>query len=822
MGEVYRADDLKLGQAVALKFLPESAERDRSRLDRFLGEVRIARAISHPNVCRVYDVGEVDGHHFLSMEYVDGEDLRSLLRRIGRLPRDKAVQIARQLTGGLAAAHEQGVLHRDLKPSNVMIDGRGRARITDFGLSVLASESAGSDPYAGTPAYMSPEQLAGQGASVRSDIYSLGLVLYELFAGRPAFKAANAAELRRLRNESTPATPSSFVEDADPAMERVILRCLAKDPRERPASAVMVAAALPGGDPLAAAIAAGETPSPELIAEAGVVGGLTPGAALASMAALVLGLCLVVFLSGKTQLSRVVPLPKPPEVLAERAREVILKLGYSEASRDEDYRFGADAEYLDYLEKNLQGAAVWSRLRAGSPCAIRFWYRQSPRYLTPLSFTLVTYDDPPPIGPGMIRLLLQPDGRLWSFEAVPPEIEKSEHLPQQPEWTPLFEEAGLDRGAFETIEPVRSPPMYADSRAAWEGIPSWASGSKIRVEAAAVHGRPVWFRITGPWDRQAGEDPSSRSLSSRISQILSNAAILGVLIGSVLLARRNLRLGRGDRRGASTLAVFVLATSSVWWVLRSHYTPDPREIGLFLTDLSVVGFITFIVWVFYLAIEPYVRRMWPQTLVSWVRLLEGRLLDPLVGRDIVIGLLAGLAWTLAGQAWPIASRWFDLPAPQMDLGPFWQEFENLSGLRFSIGNLLIHAAAGPLFVFGFIVSLLLLRVTLRREGPALAGFVLFWTLLSSLAADHPLFFLPFVAIQFGLFIFIFLRFGIIAIMLASFIQDLMTLHPMTLDLSRWYAASSILVLVVVTALAAHGVRAALGGRPLIRDTDLQV
>ncbi|MGH9315508.1 MAG: serine/threonine-protein kinase, partial [Thermoanaerobaculia bacterium] len=130
MGEVYRADDLKLGQPVALKFLPRKLSGERTWIERFYAEVRHARQISHPNVCRVYDVGEIEGRHFLSMEYVDGEDLASLLRRIGRLPGDKAVEIARQLCAGLAAAHELGVFHRDLKPYNVMLDGRGRARIT--------------------------------------------------------------------------------------------------------------------------------------------------------------------------------------------------------------------------------------------------------------------------------------------------------------------------------------------------------------------------------------------------------------------------------------------------------------------------------------------------------------------------------------------------------------------------------------------------------------------------------------------------------------------------------------------------------------------
>src|SRR5437870_7617184 len=171
MGEVYRADDLTLGQPVALKFLPEEATRDESLLERFRNEVRIARRVSHPNVCRVYDVGEVDGQTFFTMEYVDGEDLASLLRRIGRLPPDKALDIARQLCAGLAAAHTKDVLHRDLKPENVMLDGRGKIRITDFGLAMLAETLRGDDVRSGTPAYMSPEQLAGREATVRSDYY---------------------------------------------------------------------------------------------------------------------------------------------------------------------------------------------------------------------------------------------------------------------------------------------------------------------------------------------------------------------------------------------------------------------------------------------------------------------------------------------------------------------------------------------------------------------------------------------------------------------------------------------------------------------------
>jgi serine/threonine protein kinase len=268
MGVVYRADDLKLGQPVALKFLPPEFAEDPVRRERFFSEVRIARQVSHPNVCRVYDVGEIDGQHYLSMEYVDGEDLASLLRRIGRLPNDKALEIARQLCAGLAAAHERGVMHRDLKPSNIMLDGRGRARITDFGLAAAAGDSVAGE-VAGTPAYMAPEQLAGQPASVRSDLYALGLVLYELWTGRRAFSGASLEELRKKRETGPPPEMKETARDVDPAVDRVVVQCLEPDPAKRPGSAMQVAAALPGGDPLAAALAAGETPSPETVAEAG-------------------------------------------------------------------------------------------------------------------------------------------------------------------------------------------------------------------------------------------------------------------------------------------------------------------------------------------------------------------------------------------------------------------------------------------------------------------------------------------------------------------------------------------------------------------------
>src|SRR5207248_3230914 len=168
------------------------------------------------------------------MEYVDGQDLAGLLKQVGRLPEEKGIEIARQLCLGLAAAHDQGVLHRDLKPANVLVDGRGQIRVTDFGLAGLVENANEADLRAGTPAYMAPEQLAGKEVSVRSDLFALGLLLYELFTGKKAFPAKTPAELRRRYEEETPSKPSSHVSGLHAAVERVILRCLEKEPKDRP------------------------------------------------------------------------------------------------------------------------------------------------------------------------------------------------------------------------------------------------------------------------------------------------------------------------------------------------------------------------------------------------------------------------------------------------------------------------------------------------------------------------------------------------------------------------------------------------------------
>src|SRR5579859_2365870 len=377
MSEVYRAEDLKLTQTVAIKFLPESLSRDAAALQRFHSEVRIARQVSHPNVCRVFDVGEFDGITFLTMEFVDGEDLASLLRRIGRLPQDKAIEVARQICAGLAAAHDKGVIHRDLKPANIMLDGLGKVRINDFGLAGIAANMQGADVRAGTPAYMAPEQLTGTEVTSKSDIYALGLVLYEILTGKRAFEAATLPELIRKRNQLEITKPSELVRDLDPILEQLILRCLNRDAANRPSSALQVAAALPGGDPLAAALAAGETPSPQMVAAAGENTGLSPRVVLAAIGVMLLRTLLVHYIGVKENGLETLRPNKPPEVLAHQAREILDKLGYPERPGDWAGEFDYNYGLLSYLTKPGNPRPDWKRMLLQRPMMLEFWYRQS-------------------------------------------------------------------------------------------------------------------------------------------------------------------------------------------------------------------------------------------------------------------------------------------------------------------------------------------------------------------------------------------------------------------------------------------------------------
>jgi serine/threonine-protein kinase len=814
MGEVYRADDLTLGQPVALKFLPDEAARDQSLLERFKNEVRIARRVSHPNVCRVYDVGDMEGHTFFTMEYVDGEDLASLLRRIGRLPEDKALDIARQLCAGLAAAHTKGVLHRDLKPANIMLDGRGQVVITDFGLAGVADQIQGAEVRSGTPAYMAPEQLAGKEVSTRSDIYSLGLVLYEVFTGKRAF-SETPAEKSRARGDRSLSRPSSVVKDLNPVIERVILRCLETEPTARPATVLSVAAALPGGDPLAAALAAGETPSPQMVAASGETAGLRPRVAVACLASLLIALGLVSFLGIHYSGLEKMRLELTPEVLTQKAREMIVRLGYSERSVDSASGLDYDNDFKDSVEKNEKPHPNWEAVVAGRPSLLRFWYRQSPDDLVAQSFRdqllnpgIVTRDDPPPTLSGMINVELDPQGQLTFFQAIPPQKENVAASATAFDSNVLFAAAGLDPAQFQKTDPLWNSLAAADARMAWTG--SWPGTARsLRVEAASFHGKLVFFSLIGNWTKPDRMKSPEDSTGKKVQQLLGIGLFLALFFGAVYLARRNYRQGRGDREGAFRLASVMFALELLLWLCRGHLYPSIDMIGLLVIAISTAMFVSGTSWMLYLALEPWVRRRWPQALISWSRLLSGQLRDPLVGRDILFGVMLGVLWLLIFQL-----RY--IPMMHMGASPGLPSTEYLVGGRTALGVWLMQIPTSILGTLQFFFLLLGLKVVLRKDWLAAIAFVAVFALPRGFSSSYPTVEVPAQILVYAIAVLIVYRFGLVPLACAIFTINMLANVPATADLSAWYMPTSVLALLSVVALAGWGFYQSLGGEPLWR------
>jgi serine/threonine protein kinase/Tfp pilus assembly protein PilF len=239
MGKIYKAHDTEIKEKVALKLIKPEISADKKTIERFQNELKFARKIGHRNVCRMYDLNKEEGSYYITMEYVSGEDLKSFIRRVGQLPSGKAISIAKQICDGLMEAHRLEVIHRDLKPSNVMIDKEGNARIMDFGIarSLEAKGITGPGVMIGTPEYMSPEQVEGKEIDQRTDIYSLGVILYEMVTGRVPFEGDTALTIAVKQKTEEPKDPREFNTQLSEDLNRVILKCLEKDKEKRHQSA---------------------------------------------------------------------------------------------------------------------------------------------------------------------------------------------------------------------------------------------------------------------------------------------------------------------------------------------------------------------------------------------------------------------------------------------------------------------------------------------------------------------------------------------------------------------------------------------------------
>ena len=632
---------------------------------------------------------------------------------------------------------------------------------------------------------MAPEQLTGKEVTVRSDVYALGLVLYELFTGKRPHEGDSLQELIRLRSESAPETPASHVRDLDPAVESTILRCLEPNPASRPASVFAVAAALPGGDPIADALAAGETPSPQMIAAAGEGEGLAPKIAVPVFAAILIGCIATAAMAIRTSaLERIRP-EFPPEVLSQKAKDIVAMAGYNARPADTAHGFYWYLELVRYVEENDKPHPRWDEILARSPSVLRYWYRQSDAPLIATEFHSdllipgeVTGTDPPPITSGMVKVNLDARGWLVRFEAMPPQLlEQTGSQPGPPDWIPFFRAAGLDACKLQPAKPFWTWLATSDNRAAWTG--TWPGTSRpLRVEAASLQGRAIAFALLGPWDKPDRVADTGVDWKGGIQAAVYGLLFFGICGASAWLARRNLAAGRGDRRGAFRLAVFIFVAHIAMWLTCAHIVAVSL-LGLSLLALCTAVFYGAILWTVYLALEPYVRRHWPRTLISWSRLLAGQWRDPIVARDVLVGAALGVAWTLTGRVLDLVGGGVHDPWPT------WTDENLLMGMRDAAGAWLSrgphHLRDGLLFF----ALLFLLRVVLRSQWLGAAAFVLLLTLPLALQVD--VLWLGVVAgiIIYGLAAIVVLRFGLLALTMGFCMSGLIG-PPLSLHTEAWY------------------------------------
>ena len=623
---------------------------------------------------------------------------------------------------------------------------------------------------------MAPEQKAGKEVTVRSDLYSLGLVLHEMFTGK--------------RAEGYAIEPAELVKDLDPAIERVILRCLEEDPKRRPGSALNVAMALPGGDPIAAALAAGETPSPEMVAASQEKEGLSARNAWFCFFAIVVMLAASGFRGQATELISRVPLVFPPDVLAFKAQETLKHLGYADAFASRYYGFGCcDDSYVRFLERTNHSGRD-AALATGQPAVIEFWYRQHRADIRPevtLGSTRITYSWPAPTEPGMIRLTTDTTGRLVSLEARPDSI-GTRPATANPDVSALFSAAGLDPARFHSVVPEQVLPMTNDAHLAWIGTYADGRAEQVRLEAAFWEGRPVFFSTTGTW--RVDSVPGSQPWFVMARDIISLALAVCGWVAMVAFAWRNIRLGRGDRKAASFRGG---GTASRFGVLACRFvaSDNPAELVAVQSALALGSFVAAFTGGLYLAVEPHVRRNWPDALISWSRLLTGQTRNALVASHVLVGLALKLAIFFAG------TLFFVTGAPRLP-----QRIGFLDSGAASLATLFELSLDALLYVVSFILTIVILRLLLRRLWIAdLIGSLLLSIILTTgaVTGGSDLMGRAYLVLHALGMLWLLRRFGLLALLAGLTAEFILVTQP--LIYSTWYTTRGLLPVAIVAVVA---------------------
>ncbi len=812
MGEVYRAHDTVLDVPVAIKFVLGYRPDLRERL---LKEVRLSREITHPAVCRVFDVGSEGDRLYFTMEYVDGEDLAALLSRIGRLPSDKVVDIAGQTCGGLAAAHAKGVIHRDLKPANIMVDGEGKVRITDFGIAVT-KEDDDRDGIAGTPTYMAPEQLNPDGeVGPTADLYATGLVLHELLTGVKVFKESGFTEIFRAKMRTRPSPPSELVGGVDPRLERVIMKAISRAPEDRPPSALAMAAELPGGDPLAMAVEAGALAHPEIVAAATVDRPFKRISPWVLMVALVVLLAGVLALADPSAVFSGVIRFRAPEVLADQSERLLNDLGLLDGSDDAEWGFLDNVAAADPVDRVL------------------FWYRQErPRPLP--AFVSRAFDAGGLFG-GLDRaeaitreplfVMLDPTGDLVFLNAgtsfgsrVGGAVVSTGGF----DWSRLLAPAGLE-GIELVLDVGAVLPVASDERAAWTATDPRRPQTTVHVEAASFEGLPVYFSAEA-MDQESPARHEQLRRRARLDRWVRTPLYLMVVLIALALGAHSIVRETSDLRRAGVLAAVVFVVGLLAAVLSAGRPEHPMASSTMtlLGNVVEISLGALAVGLCYVGLEPLIRRYRPQALIAWSRLLAGNVADRAVGFSLVVGGLAGTLWAILVEL----DR---MVITALDLDPTWG-FLGADQLNAAVGLGSMFATALRQLegaIAGGLLSAVLFALLSRWLKTRWLAWAVFAGVVALIFGIDDGTHLPVSILTLGLAsgamaLFLLYRFGLLTLVGALLTLGLLTAFPMTAKSGVWFAQGGYLAMGLVLVLGLAGVLTSVAGRAVERYADRQV
>jgi len=514
------------------------------------------------------------------------------------------------------------------------------------------------------------------------------------------------------------------------------------------------------------------------------------------------------------------PSEKSPAVLRQQAREIIAKLGYEKNAADSAEWLDRDYQPLRYLADHMM-APDWRRKYKELAPPILYGYRQSPRPLVAFVSMFARHvreANPPMEVSGMTLVQLDGNGHLRRFRAVPPQLEPENKPGPEFDWSPLFPEAGLDPARFQRVEPQWISPVPFDAREEWTGSIPELPEIPLRVSAATFRGKLVYFEVLGPWSVPGRMEARPLGLGVRISQVTVTFMILGVIATTLFFARRNLRQGRGDKTGALRLSAFVLIVALAQAMLAVHHTGDFFS-HTFLIIMPVMAFSIFFAvffWLMYVALEPYLRRRMPELLIGWARLLEGRLRDPRIGRDVLVGGLFGAGLALLNHVVNGLSSWFAFPG-QTTIPP--APLYGPGGTNPLV--YLLWMGIGPLGpAFSIMAMYFVFRVVLRKPALAVAALATVNFLLG-LGGENVFLELPANVLNAVLLTMVATRFGLLALVSCfAYFLPLNTLIP-SLNSPGWFATYSLPGLSLLVVLTLYAFRTSLGGQPMFGAAALE-